>query len=97
MERLFSEEGHGVFTSRKNVLGHMQQGGVPSVFDRNYGTKLAAKAVATMAQQVKDNTRPDGEFVVWLWLNSLNLYMYLSTLNKVTTLDRNHICSCNAF
>lgn len=39
----------------------MQQGGVPSVFDRNYGTKLAAKAVAEMCQQVKQNTRKDGK------------------------------------
>jgi 6-phosphofructokinase 1 len=42
---MFSEEGKGSFTCRKNVLGHMQQGGVPSPFDRNYGTKMAAKAV----------------------------------------------------
>lgn len=60
MERLFSEEGHGVFTCRKNVLGHMQQGGVPSVFDRNYGTKLAARAVSMMAQQVAENLTEDG-------------------------------------
>ncbi|XP_053383137.1 ATP-dependent 6-phosphofructokinase, muscle type-like isoform X2 [Mercenaria mercenaria] len=61
IEQLFSEEGKGVFTCRKNVLGHMQQGGVPSVFDRNYGTKLAAKAVAWMAQQVKEYTQEDGK------------------------------------
>jgi 6-phosphofructokinase 1 len=28
-----------------NVLGHMQQGGCPSPFDRNMGTKMAAKTV----------------------------------------------------
>jgi 6-phosphofructokinase 1 len=60
IEQLFSEEGKGVFTCRKNVLGHMQQGGVPSVFDRNYGTKLAAKAVPWMAQQVKEYTQENG-------------------------------------
>jgi 6-phosphofructokinase 1 len=41
---LYSEEGRGVFTVRNNVLGHMQQGGSPSPFDRNLGTKMAAKA-----------------------------------------------------
>lgn len=61
IEQLFSEEGKGVFTCRKNVLGHMQQGGVPSVFDRNYGTKLAAKAVPWMAQQVKEYTQENGK------------------------------------
>lgn len=27
-----------------NILGHMQQGGRPTPFDRNMGTKMAAKA-----------------------------------------------------
>ena len=58
---LFSEEGKGVFTCRQNVLGHMQQGGSPSPFDRNYGTKLAAKAVTLMIQQVEESTKPDGK------------------------------------
>merc|ERR1712241_1152629 len=42
--RLYQEEGKGIFTTRQNVLGHMQQGGKPSPFDRNMGTKMAAKA-----------------------------------------------------
>ncbi|PNI49486.1 PFKM isoform 10, partial [Pan troglodytes] len=29
---LYSEEGKGIFDSRKNVLGHMQQGGSPTPF-----------------------------------------------------------------
>ena len=41
---VFAEEGRDFFTVRKNVLGHMQQGGTPSPFDRNLGTKLAAKS-----------------------------------------------------
>uniref|UniRef100_A0A8D0FS35 ATP-dependent 6-phosphofructokinase n=1 Tax=Strix occidentalis caurina TaxID=311401 RepID=A0A8D0FS35_STROC len=38
---LYSEEGKGTFDCRKNVLGHMQQGGTPTPFDRNFGTKMA--------------------------------------------------------
>ena len=34
----------------------MQQGGVPSPFDRNYGTKMAAKAVEHMVSQITENT-----------------------------------------
>ena len=61
IEQLFSEEGKGVFTCRKNVLGHMQQGGVPSPFDRNFGTKMAAKAVTWLLDQVEQNTTKEGK------------------------------------
>ncbi|XP_031419020.1 ATP-dependent 6-phosphofructokinase, platelet type-like isoform X3 [Clupea harengus] len=52
--QLYSEEGKGVFDCRKNVLGHMQQGGAPSPFDRNFGTKIAAKAVQWLSKRLKD-------------------------------------------
>lgn len=42
--KVFAEEGKDFFSVRKNVLGHMQQGGTPSPFDRNLGTKLAMKS-----------------------------------------------------
>ena len=42
---LLAEEGKGVFSARQNVLGHMQQGGVPSPFDRNLGIKMGLKAL----------------------------------------------------
>jgi 6-phosphofructokinase 1 len=48
LENLLCEEGKGVFTARSNVLGHMQQGGVPTPFDRNLGLKLASKSLAYM-------------------------------------------------
>uniref|UniRef100_A0A8D0C6B0 ATP-dependent 6-phosphofructokinase n=1 Tax=Salvator merianae TaxID=96440 RepID=A0A8D0C6B0_SALMN len=52
--QLYSEEGKGVFDCRKNVLGHMQQGGAPSPFDRNFGTKIAAKAVLWLSKMLKE-------------------------------------------
>ncbi|XP_034257944.1 ATP-dependent 6-phosphofructokinase, platelet type isoform X1 [Pantherophis guttatus] len=55
--QLYSEEGKGVFDCRKNVLGHMQQGGAPSPFDRNFGTKIAAKAMLWISKQLKENYR----------------------------------------
>ncbi|XP_069954698.1 ATP-dependent 6-phosphofructokinase isoform X6 [Cherax quadricarinatus] len=58
--RLFSEEGKGIFSCRKNVLGHMQQGGSPSVFDRNMGTKMAAKTVTWLTDQMLAHRREDG-------------------------------------
>lgn len=58
--RLYSEEGKGLFTCRKNILGHMQQGGSPSVFDRNMGTKMAAKAVVWLLEMMANNRKDDG-------------------------------------
>jgi 6-phosphofructokinase len=78
---MFSEEGKGSFTCRKNVLGHMQQGGVPSPFDRNYGTKMAAKAVDYMIQKIEENTK-DGlyntmyTYKVFLWVKVESIYQY---------------------
>ncbi|XP_033849339.1 ATP-dependent 6-phosphofructokinase, platelet type-like isoform X8 [Acipenser ruthenus] len=55
--QLYSEEGKGVFDCRKNVLGHMQQGGAPSPFDRNFGTKIAAKAMLWISRKLKETYR----------------------------------------
>ncbi|XP_059419105.1 ATP-dependent 6-phosphofructokinase, platelet type-like isoform X1 [Carassius carassius] len=52
--QLYSEEGKGVFDCRKNVLGHMQQGGSPSPFDRNFGTKISAKAMQWVSRKLKE-------------------------------------------
>nr|XP_027808810.1 ATP-dependent 6-phosphofructokinase, platelet type [Marmota flaviventris] len=53
--QLYSEEGKGVFDCRKNVLGHMQQGGVPSPFDRNFGTKISARAMQWITTKLKES------------------------------------------
>ncbi|KAJ7322188.1 hypothetical protein JRQ81_018475 [Phrynocephalus forsythii] len=55
--QLYSEEGKGVFDCRKNVLGHMQQGGAPSPFDRNFGTKISAKAVLWLSKKLQESYR----------------------------------------
>ncbi|XP_033179545.1 ATP-dependent 6-phosphofructokinase isoform X2 [Bombus impatiens] len=53
MQRLFSEEGKGLFSCRMNIIGHMQQGGSPTPFDRNLGTKMGSKAVEWFSEQLK--------------------------------------------
>uniref|UniRef100_A0A1B6DHL7 ATP-dependent 6-phosphofructokinase n=4 Tax=Clastoptera arizonana TaxID=38151 RepID=A0A1B6DHL7_9HEMI len=58
--RLYSEEGKGLFSARMNVLGHMQQGGSPTPFDRNMGTKQAAKTVEWIIEQLKIHCKEDG-------------------------------------
>lgn len=37
IRRLYAEEGKEHFTVRANVLGHAQEGGSPTPFDRNFG------------------------------------------------------------
>lgn len=58
--RLYQEEGKGVFQCRLNVLGHMQQGGSPSPFDRILGTKWATKCVDFLVKQIEANKTSDG-------------------------------------
>ncbi|XP_069007436.1 ATP-dependent 6-phosphofructokinase, platelet type isoform X1 [Embiotoca jacksoni] len=61
--QLYSEEGRGVFDCRKNVLGHMQQGGAPSPFDRNFGTKISAKAMQWISKKLVEAFRQGRVFV----------------------------------
>ena len=42
---LFAEEGKGLFDVRQAILGHLQQGGNPTPFDRILATRLAATAI----------------------------------------------------
>ncbi|XP_076228725.1 ATP-dependent 6-phosphofructokinase isoform X2 [Nomia melanderi] len=60
MQRLFSEEGKGLFSCRMNIIGHMQQGGSPTPFDRNLGTKMGSKAVEWFSNQLKKHTNAEG-------------------------------------
>ncbi|KAM4626311.1 ATP-dependent 6-phosphofructokinase, liver type [Discoglossus pictus] len=54
---LYSAEGKGIFDCRTNVLGHLQQGGAPTPFDRNYGTKLGVKAVLWITEKLQESYR----------------------------------------
>ncbi|KAI1899241.1 hypothetical protein AGOR_G00059780 [Albula goreensis] len=54
---LYSAEGKGIFDCRVNVLGHLQQGGSPTPFDRNFGTKLGVKAVQWITEKLSESYR----------------------------------------
>lgn len=45
MQALFEKEGGELFDVRQSILGHTQQGGNPSPFDRIQATRLAAKCI----------------------------------------------------
>ncbi|XP_053492354.1 phosphofructokinase, muscle b isoform X1 [Ictalurus furcatus] len=91
---LYSEEGQGVFDCRKNVLGHMQQGGTPTPFDRNFGTKMGAKAVLWVTDKLKECYRhgrifanaPDSACVLGLKRRSL-VFQPLTELKENTDFE----------
>lgn len=59
---LFEEEGGQLFEVRKAILGHLQQGGDPTPFDRIQATRLAAKGITHLLTQI-DEGKNDGAFI----------------------------------
>ena len=68
ISRMYTEEGKNHFTVRDNVLGHSQQGGTPSSFDRNMSTKLAAKTVSWLTEQLDHFASRDGTCQIFLFV-----------------------------
>jgi 6-phosphofructokinase 1 len=60
IHRLYSEESRNVFECRLNILGHLQQGGRPSPFDRNMGSRMAIKCAEKLIEQIQQCKTPDG-------------------------------------
>jgi 6-phosphofructokinase 1 len=52
MAALFEEEGGDLFDVRQAILGHMQQGGDPTPFDRILATRFAAKSIDYLEEQI---------------------------------------------
>jgi len=48
---LFEEESNGLFDVRQSILGHLQQGGNPSPFDRIQATRLATRCIDFLIHQ----------------------------------------------
>jgi len=53
MCKLFEEEGHNLFDVRQSILGHLQQGGNPSPFDRIQATRLATRCINYLIEQIE--------------------------------------------
>lgn len=62
MCKLFEEEGHNLFDVRQSILGHLQQGGNPSPFDRIQATRLATRCIDYLTQQVESRS-PQSVFI----------------------------------
>ncbi len=53
MSALFEEEGRDLFDVRQAILGHLQQGGDPSPFDRVHATRMARRSVEYLLKQLE--------------------------------------------
>lgn len=51
MRMLFEEEGGDLFDVRQAILGHMQQGGSPSPFDRIFATRLGVACIEHLIER----------------------------------------------
>ncbi|MFV0428449.1 MAG: 6-phosphofructokinase, partial [Arachnia sp.] len=53
LSKLFEAEGQGRYTVREAIIGHIQQGGAPTPFDRINATRLAYCAVQHLDRQLR--------------------------------------------
>jgi 6-phosphofructokinase 1 len=56
MAALFEEESQKLFDVRTAILGHMQQGGNPSPFDRIQATRLATRCVQFLSEEAEKHS-----------------------------------------
>ena len=61
---LLEEEARGLYDVRQGVLGHQQQGGAPTPFDRLLATRLVGHALDLIASEFADDS--DGSYLVGL-------------------------------
>ncbi len=62
MQALFEEEGGDLFGVRQAILGHLQQGGDPTPFDRIQATRLATDCIEFLIDRC-DRNQPDAAFI----------------------------------
>ncbi|HNB53483.1 MAG TPA: 6-phosphofructokinase, partial [Anaerolineales bacterium] len=62
MAALFEEEGKNLFDVRTAILGHLQQGGDPTPFDRIQAARLASKCIEYLIEEA-ENSVPGGHFI----------------------------------
>jgi 6-phosphofructokinase 1 len=62
MAALFRQEGEGIFEVRQAILGHLQQGGNPTPFDRIQATRLAARCIEFLIDRA-ERSQTDAGFI----------------------------------
>ena len=82
--RLLEEEGRGVYDVRQAVLGHQQQGGSPTPFDRLMATRLVGHALDLITDEFAAGS--DGSYLVGLAGSQVN---DVPIDSMMTLMDRN--------
>jgi len=54
---LFEKEGGALWDSREAILGHVQEGGNPSPFNRTGATRLTARCIKYLSEQLESGAR----------------------------------------
>ena len=81
---LYEEDGGSAFDVRQTILGHVQQGGNPSPFDRSIATRMAARSIDFLIKKALDNKHD----VVSIGLHGGRLdYSNLEDLNKMMDME----------
>ncbi|MDO5720509.1 MAG: 6-phosphofructokinase [Actinomycetaceae bacterium] len=62
LARVFESEGDGLYDVRHSALGHLQQGGAPSPFDRILATRLVDAAIRELAE-ILDRGTCDARYI----------------------------------
>eukprot|EP00093_Oithona_nana_P011499 11499.XXX_630020_632552_1 [CDS] Oithona nana genome sequencing. len=90
--KLYMEEGKTIFTTRQNVLGHMQQGGTPSPFDRNLGTKMGVKVYNWLVDKLSEEKpiTPDSKDTACLLGLRSRVYQFQSVEDLKAETDFQH-------
>ncbi|KFD72511.1 hypothetical protein M514_15347 [Trichuris suis] len=78
MLQLFSEEGKGQFSTRINVLGHAQQGGNASPFDRLMATRMAIHVAQVLVSMAREVATEDGS----VYTDNPNTALLLGVLHR---------------
>ncbi len=56
LARLLEQESHGTYDVRQNILGHIQQGGAPTPFDRLLAVRLVSRALDLLGGELDAGT-----------------------------------------
>lgn len=62
LTRVFEQEGGDLFDVRSSILGHMQQGGNPTPFDRNQAVRFVNAALKDLDVQLK-SAKPQASYI----------------------------------
>lgn len=60
IQRLFAREGRAAFSAKYTVIGEIQEGGYPSPFDRNLGTRMGCRCAEKLIDQVLESANSSG-------------------------------------